>query len=209
MTLRLHRLALTTVAVAGLTAFAILKFRPAPAVQTAVDPTPLHEGTLDTTMPPEEVFKRALWRRPTTADTILHAERREWTKHPVHGVSHWQWFLAVQPGPALKQWLLNQNPFSLHPDPNANPRDVAAPPAWFPTDYSTFEALSGSSRGNFTVLWNPNKNLLYATSSGTGFASGAADPSSNSAPTTPLPAPVSRGRLPLMPPTLAPIHQGS
>ena len=50
----------------------------------------------------EEVFKRAFWRRPSAEDRILQAERHEW--HDAEGVSRWQWFLIVDPSPALLQY---------------------------------------------------------------------------------------------------------
>ena len=144
-------------------------------------------------LPPEEVFKRALWRRPAPEDKILHAEHREWSKDNAEGVARWQWFLAVEPGPALKAWLREQNPFSVHPVGNADAPEIKDAPAWFPADNSGYIIHTGGTTGSLVFLWSRKGNTLFATASGTGFAPGAAGPA------TPAPAPpaVSQGRLPL------------
>ncbi|MFT5191293.1 MAG: hypothetical protein ACI9DF_006049 [Verrucomicrobiales bacterium] len=46
-----------------------------------------------------EVFQRAFWKRPTSEDKILHAERREWTGDD--GQLQWHWFLVVELSPEL------------------------------------------------------------------------------------------------------------
>lgn len=164
-----------------------------PASSLKTEPAPLHEGTLATTLPPDEVFKRALWRRPAPEDKILHAEHREWTKDSADGVARWQWFLAVEPGAALKAWLREQNPFSIHPVGNADAPGIKDAPPWFPTDFSGYIIHTGGTTGSLVFLWSRKGNMLFATGSGTGFAPGAPEPA------TPAPAPpaVSQGRLPL------------
>lgn len=186
-------------AVLGLAAAAYFGFRPAKPAPAPVDPATLHEGTLAISMPPEEVFKRALWRRPAPDDTILHAERREWTKDSAQGVAHWQWFLAVEPGPALIKWLREENPFSLQPAGDGPAANINGPPPWFPTDVSSFEIQSGGPRGSLLFLWSRQGDTLYATGAGGGFTPGAPEPAT--ATTTPVTATL--GRLPLtLPPTL-------
>ncbi len=161
------------------------------AASLKAEPATLHEGTLATTMPPEEVFKRALWRHPALDDKILHAERREWTKDNASGVAQWQWFLAVEPGPALKKWLREQNPFSVHPVGNADAPEINGAPPWFPADNSGYIIHTGGTTGSLVFLWSRKGNTLYATASGAGFAPGAPEPA------TPAPATATAsGRLP-------------
>jgi len=63
---------------------------------------------------PAEIFRRAFWRQPTPADRIVHAERREW-KDAADAVQRWQWFLQVEPGPALLAALRDPAVFGLAP----------------------------------------------------------------------------------------------
>jgi hypothetical protein len=165
-------------------------------------PATLAEGTLSTTMPPEEVFKRALWRRPAPDDTILHAERREWTKDAAQGIARWEWFLMVQPGPALKSWLREQNPFSVHPVGNADAPEIKGAPPWFPADNSEYIVHAGGTAGNVMFLWSRQGNTLFATASGTGFAPGAPEPATPD----PVPPAVTQGRLPQTPPPVPAKH---
>ena len=179
-------------AVAVTAAAAYLGLRPASVPPASVNPATLHEGTLAMNIEPAEVFKRALWRRPASDDKILHAERREWTKDSSHGVAHWQWFLAIEPGPALKKWLREQNPFAVHP---ASAPDIKGAPAWFPQDYSNYEIHAGGTTARLVFLYSQDRKTLYATGSGTGFTPGAPEPA------TPAPANLTAtGRLPLTPP---------
>jgi hypothetical protein len=171
-----------------------------PASTQKSDPAPIHEGTMATTMPPEEVFKRALWRHPAPEDKILHAERREWTKDKANGVDRWQWFLAVEPGPALKAWLREQNPFSVRPVGNADAPEIKDAPAWFPSDNSGCIVHTGGTTGSLVFLWSRKGNTLYVTGSGTGFQPGAPDPAKTAA-ATPTD---SGGRLPQTPPPTSP-----
>jgi hypothetical protein len=153
-------------------------------------------------MPPEEVFQRALWRRPAADDKILHAERREWTKESTRGVDRWQWFIAVEPGAALKKWLREQNPFSVRPVGNADAPEIKDAPAWFPADNSGYIVHTGGTTGSLTFLWSRQGETLYATGSGTGFQPGVAGPATP----TPAPAPQAtpQGRLPQTPPPTSP-----
>jgi hypothetical protein len=82
--------------------------------------------TLTTITDPVLVFQKAFWRRPARDD--LNAERREWSTS-ADGVRQWRWFLAVKPGPALREWLAG-NPFSL--GETSSPADLDSAPAWFP-----------------------------------------------------------------------------
>src|SRR5687768_14837771 len=66
------------------------------------------------------VFQRAFWRRPAPADRILHAERRQWQTSG-GAVEKWQWFIAVEPSAAFRDWLLKENPFQLVPVPAGTP----------------------------------------------------------------------------------------
>ena len=68
---------------------------------------------------PVRIFQRAFWVRPTPADKILHAERREWKD--ADGVQKWQWFLVVVPSPALLKRLRDDNAFGLMPAATASP----------------------------------------------------------------------------------------
>lgn len=171
MKLPLIILTLAAVAVA-----AYCGFRPGrlpPAGPPSVDPASLHEGTLKLSTDPAEVFTRALWRRPSADDRILHAERREWTIDEAGGVAHWQWFLAVEPGAALTTWLRDENPFSLHPRAGAPAPAIDGAPAWFPRDFADYDVRAGGSGGNMVFLFSRTDGAFYATSSGAGFARGA------------------------------------
>ncbi len=171
-----------------------------PATPQAAGPPAPQEGTLTTPMPPEEVFQRALWRRPAADDKILHAERREWTKDSANGVDRWQWFLAVDPGAALKKWLREQNPFSVRPVGNADAPEIKDAPAWFPADNAAYIVHTGGTTGSLTFLWSRKGETLYATGSGTGFQPGAPEP----APPAAAPQKESGGRLPQTPPPTSP-----
>lgn len=166
----------------------------------AVDPATLYEGTLAVNQEPAEVFKRALWRRPGTDDSILHAERREWTKNPADGAAHWQWFLAVKPGEALEKWLRGQNPFLVRPRASLDMSGIKGAPAWFPWDAAGYDIQAGGSQGNLVFLFSGQDGVFYATGSGTGFAPGVAEAVAGSAASVAA----ARGRLPLTPPPILP-----
>ena len=115
-----------------------------------------------------QIFQRAFWRRADADDKILHAERREWKDGTE--VSHWQWFVSVEPGAALKEWL-GRNPFRLHPvTESVTFSTFAAAPVWFPRGAApgTYEIHQAAS-GSMTLLFSRNQNLLYATAAGKGF----------------------------------------
>jgi hypothetical protein len=112
---------------------------------------------------PALVFKKAFWRHPSAEDQILHAERREWSADD--GVRKWQWFIAVNPGPRLLEWLAS-NPFSL-----ANtdaPVALVNPPTWFPRPSPDFE-IQKNAEGHFILMLSADRKHLYATDSGLGF----------------------------------------
>ncbi len=188
---------LITLAAGAIAAAAVSYVRMRPEKTPPVDPATLHEGTLAMQTEAAEVFKRALWRRPAPGDKILHAERREWIKDSAQGAAHWQWFLAVEPGSALKTWLREKNPFAVHPDKSGAASGIKGAPAWFPYDFSGYEVHSGGTTGSLVFLFSRDGDTLYATGSGTGFTPGA--------PEGPKPSPsatAATGRLPLtLPPT--------
>jgi len=124
--------------------------------------------TLATTLDSVAVFHRALWRRPQPDDTILNAQRRDWSD--AEGVTHWDWFLAISPGPQLQAWFAT-NPFSLQKvsqPRSSHLRDLAQAPAWFPKDFvnlDVFEALSG----NFLLVVDPETKGIFLSDSGGGL----------------------------------------
>lgn len=170
-------------------------------VPVPVDPATMHDGILTMEMDPAEVFKRALWRRPAPDDKILHAERREWTKDSAGGVDHWQWFLAVKPGGALKTRLREENPFSVHPAGKVTGPAISGAPAWFPVDFTDFEVRVGGPQGSLVFLFSSDGGTFYATSSGGGFTPGVTGTLTSSG-TPPLIR--AQGRLPLSPPPPVP-----
>jgi hypothetical protein len=175
-------------------------FRPAKVTPAAMDPSALHEGKLAMMVEPASVFQRALWRHPAPDDRILHAERREWTKDSTQGVSHWQWFLAVKPGAALKKWLHERNPFSVHPAGDTTAPVIDGAPEWFPRDFSDYEIQTGGTRGSLVFLTSRHDGTFYATSSGSGFTPGTPEPATS----TPALPPGPQGRLPQTPPPILP-----
>lgn len=141
---------------------------------------------------PAEVFQKAFWKRPTAGDTILHAERREWRDGG--GVTRWQWFISVRPGPDLVDHLITENAFMLVKTGGGALPALEGLPDWFPATEAGFEVMANPSR-SFRLLWDRGENLLHATDSGGGFQPGAPEPAP--------PPPVSGGapgRLPLTPP---------
>lgn len=145
--------------------------RPLPTRVEAVDATTVQRTTTE----PALVFQRAFWRRPAADDRILGAERRE--IHPVgdHAVAAWAWFLAVQPGSGLRDWL-QTNPFGLVTASTQPPPADAAPlPTWFPTDFTGF-TMQRNAEGRFTLWYSAEQNLLFAHDSGFGFAGPQREP---------------------------------
>ena len=132
---------------------------------------PEEKITLHTNEDATEVFRRAFWRDPTAEDHILHAERHEWAGKE-NGVRRWQWFIAVQPGPALVAWLRESNPFNLLKVDRVRSFEGFGPtPGWFPTpgDLAGCEIQQSAGKG-MTIIFNAEKNLIYATDDGSGFA---------------------------------------
>ena len=140
----------------------------------------------------EEVFKRAFSRRPSAEDRILKAERHEW--HDAEGVSRWQWFLIVDPSPALLQYLRDENAFGLVAGSVEPLREA---PAWFRFDPQAVQTLCAHS-GGMQVSFRASDDRIFACASGAGFTKGAAAPS-----IAPAPISASRaGRLPNAPPPI-------
>ena len=145
---------------------------------------------------PVKIFQRAFWASPTGEDKILHAERREWSN--AAGVQKWQWFLVVEPSPALLKRLRDDNAFGLAPAPSATNTDHA--PEWFdfkPSEVSVHKA----PQGTLQLMFTQNGNTLYATDSGLGFRPGAPEPIIKSPPSA---APVPHRLPPTPPPTPQP-----
>ncbi|MFH1497021.1 MAG: hypothetical protein ABII82_04265 [Verrucomicrobiota bacterium] len=130
----------------------------------SVVPTPTTASTSDHA----EVFRRAVWRQPTSADRILQAERRI---HPDD--NSWAWFIQLHPGPELLAALRDPETFGLLAlPPGIIPDPWPAAPAWFPThdslDADDFEIRQSPASG-LTVLYRASGNLLFATDHGAGF----------------------------------------
>lgn len=121
---------------------------------------------------PVEVFQKAFWKRPTDADKILHAERREWTE--VGDIKKWEWFLVVEPSPTLFKYLIEENAFNL-PASQTAPPPVGAP-TWFKYDSTQFQTI-GATRAGLKISFDKTTKLLYATDSGGGFQSGTPEKS--------------------------------
>jgi len=125
------------------------------------------EAGLALTEDPALVFKKAFWRTPASDDRILHAERREWSDASA-GVTRWSWFLAINPSPALREWLAT-NPFSLATlSSNVKISALYKAPTWFPEDTAGFQIQQNAS-GSFFVIYSSKENLIFATDSGHGF----------------------------------------
>ena len=153
--------ALCVLAVVGLAGLGwLLATRPAPPPErSAASPT----ATLSD---PVAVFQRAFWKRPAADDTILHAERREWSG--ADGVQKWQWFIAVEPSAALLKYLRDDNAFSLVPATSAPA--ITDAPAWFAFPPGDVDILL-APHGNLRLFFSKTKRRLYATDAGAGFLS--------------------------------------
>ena len=77
--------------------------RPPPAMAAAIPAPPPPPGHLTTVEDKAAVFQRAFWRQAAAEDSVLHAERREWSD-PTGHITHWQWFLAVEPATTPAPW---------------------------------------------------------------------------------------------------------
>ena len=185
------RLVLISVRVLLLVAGAWFTFqamRPAPSAQA------VSGEALQKNFPPDVVFARAFWRSPAADDRILHAERLEWSD--AEGVTRWQAFLAVAPGPALKEWL-GSNPFSLVPAPDLE-LNIPNSPAWFPKNTAQFTIQKGLF-GQMVMLTASGGSPVYLTDQGKGFARPATTQTPQSTPSEKIP-----NRLPNAPPPTIP-----
>lgn len=138
---------------------------------------------------PATVFQKALWKRPTAADKILHAERREWKDADADAVSRWQWFLEVEPSPAIVRYLREENAFRLKSCQTITlPADV---PPWFIRDTKNARILSEPG-GGMQLIFTAGDAKLYAMGRGGGFHPGAPEKPPGLAQ-----APAAAGRIPL------------
>lgn len=138
------------------------------------------------------VFERAFWKRPGSADEILHAERREWVDGG--GLQKWQWFIVVRPSDDLARHLRTNNAFGLSAEARATlPADA---PEWFRHEADHLEVMKAPG-GRMTLAFSRD-GLLYGTDSGGGFYPGkplaervaeTASTPSGRLPTSPPPAP--------------------
>ncbi|MES2705814.1 MAG: hypothetical protein V4726_04350 [Verrucomicrobiota bacterium] len=155
---------------AGTVAALLRGTRPLPESASTAPPMPPMAGTLTRGEDPKAVFQRAFWRRPAEEDHILHAERREWADEGKE-TTHWQWFIAMEPGAAFTAWLKESNPFALQlRRENVSFRTHANVPAWFPAAAApdAYE-IHQAEGGQMTLLFSRQQNLLYATDAGKGF----------------------------------------
>jgi hypothetical protein len=136
---------------------------------------------------PVKIFQRAFWASPTSEDSILHAERREWSD--ADGVLKREWFLVVEPSPALLKRLRDDNAFGLIPASSA--AAIGNAPDWFRFGAGDVSVLK-APHGKLQLIFSRNDRTLYATDSGLGFRRGAPEPVRPA----PQPAPVP-GRLPI------------
>jgi hypothetical protein len=139
---------------------------------------------------PVKIFQRAFWASPTSEDTILHAERREWSDG--EGILKWEWFLVVEPSPALLKRLRDDNVFGLVPVTSA--AAIGNAPGWFRFDTGDVSVLK-SPHGRLQLIFSRNYRTLYATDAGLGFTKGAPEPVRPAPQQAPVP-----GRLPMTPP---------
>lgn len=148
------------------------------------------------TVDPVAVFQRAFWKRPAEADRILNAERREWRDEGE--VSRWQWFLEVEPSPALVSYLREDNAFRLSEKKPAKIPPGA--PKWFIRDLQGAHVMV-ARQGGMQLFFLPGNTKLYAMDSGGGFQAGApekapvasaATPAGNRLPASPPPPQVHR-----------------
>lgn len=141
--------------------------RETPPTVTSVGPG----KSLAITHAPEEIFRRAFWRRPTASDHIVHAERREWTEQD-RDVQRWQWFLQVEPSAELLNALHDPAKFGLARV--SAPRvasQSAAPPSWFPAAARLADCeILQDPAGSLTVYHRKKGNMIFATDAGRGFA---------------------------------------
>lgn len=162
-----RRFFLITSTVVLVTAFAAWQLRPGDRPATAELAVVTGPAPDVKTVDPVAVFQRAFWKRPTEADRILNAERREWQDEGA--VSRWQWFLEVEPSPALVAYLREDNAFRLSTKkPSKIPRDA---PKWFIRDFQGAHVMV-ARQGGMQLIFMPGNSKLYAMDSGGGFQAG-------------------------------------
>ena len=148
----------------------------------------LHAGKFAASKNLDTIFTEGLWRRPSPQDKILNAERREWSEGP--DLNHWQWFLHVEAGKDLIDYLRVANAFGLRPAVSA---EIIHAPAWFPSDLTDYEIQRA---GSLTFLFHKTSNTFYATSQGKGFTKALPIQPAAPQPTGPQP----QSRIPSTPP---------
>ncbi|QJE96929.1 hypothetical protein [Luteolibacter luteus] len=142
---------------------------------------------------PVAVFQRAFWKRPAEGDSILNAVRREWKDEGE--ISRWQWFLEVEPSPALVSYLREDNAFRLsEKKPPSIPGDA---PKWFIKDPTGMHVMV-ARHGGMQLFFLPGNTKLYAMDRGGGFQAG--EPEKEPAVPTSEPG---KSRLPLSSPPQA------
>ncbi len=168
-------------ALAGAVSIFLARSRPAPSEPPpAVSIQPAGPGqTVAITLSPEEIFRRAFWRRPTAADRIVHADRREWSDRAQH-VQRWQWFLQLEPGADLLHALRDPSTFGLIRSAGSAatvPAAIAGAPGWFPAPAQlTGCEILRAPAGGLTLYYRAQDNVLFATDAGRGFAPPIAAP---------------------------------
>jgi hypothetical protein len=173
-----RRLLLAAAACGLLATATALLWRRGAASRGAAVPAPAAAHAAKSAAPvftPAAVFERAFWRRPAAEDRILHAVRREEPAAGGAGIARWQWFIAVEPGAAMRDWLFKANPFELVAVPagtsaSTTPVALDAPPDWFPSAPALASFTHFRNReGRLHVFLDPRTHRLYATDSGGGF----------------------------------------
>lgn len=164
---------------------------PAPTPPPAEIPIVWRDGPPDLlSRDPEEIFKKAFWRRPSSLDQIQQAERHEW--RDAGGLKRWQWFLVVKASPDLIKYLRDDNAFGLVATSDA--LEVTEAPSWFQFELKEVTVLQSRHTG-MRLMFSKSDSTLYATDSGRGFTNGAPEPSSTIQGAQPP------GRIPSSPPS--------
>jgi hypothetical protein len=95
----------------------------------------------------------------------------------------WRWFLVLSPGPELKRWMKEENPFAMQPfTPSASEsHQTPTPqksdntwPKWFPGTANA-KAIAWSANSDASFWWGVETatGLVRAYGSGYGFAAPA------------------------------------
>ncbi len=141
-----------------------------PVVEAQPVPQEANGGRLTRRMEGAEIFQRAFWRRPTDADKILHAERREWIGGGEAGVRKWEWFMALEPSGGLvedlkRRFSLEARPLVLEP--------LATAPDWFRGALKKDATVVAAADGSLQLILLPGGKQILATGVGAGFAPAA------------------------------------